>query len=240
MKKIYLAAIDDAANAFMLLEQLPDIHAWLKDVNGNFVYANALFYQRFGYNHVEQLIGKNDFDLSPHHIASDYVEDDHLVLSGGVVTDRLELIIKHNGEASWFITSKWPVYDFKNIIIGTYGISRHLNKSNSISSPFRDLNAPIEYIHQHFNKKITVKRLAAYSNLSISALERRFQKHLGKSPRQYIIEVRLEHAKKLVLETTKSLAVIALETGFSDQSHFTHSYKKRFSLSPSHERKQVK
>ncbi|OUS24567.1 hypothetical protein A9Q98_13500 [Thalassotalea sp. 42_200_T64] len=71
---------------------------------------------------------------------------------------------------------------------------------------------------------------AAYSYLSISALERRFKKHLGKTPRQYTIGVRLEHAKQLLLETNKSLAVIAQETGFCDQSHFTRAYKKLYQL----------
>lgn len=236
MTKICLPSLEDAHIGFMLLSVLPDTHAWLKDVNGVFVYADPLFYRRFGFTQVEDLIGKNDYDLSPPHMAAEYVKDDQLVLTGQVVTDRLELINRYDEAASWFLTCKWPVYNPNNEIIGTFGSSRHLNKTDSVSSPFRDLNVPIEYIRRHFAGSITVEQVAASSHLSVSALERRFKKHLSKTPRQYITEMRLDHARHMLLETHKSLAVIAQETGFSDQSHFTRAYKKRFGLCPSHDR----
>ena len=87
------------------------------------------------------------------------------------------------------------------VVIGTGGVSRHLNRSEGKTVPFRELSAPIDYIGRHFASDISVAALAEACNISVSALERRFRKHLGKTPRQYINEVRLEHARKLLLET---------------------------------------
>ena len=71
--------------------------------------------------------------------------------------DRLELI--GGGESvEWFLTSKWPVYNRREAIIGTAGISRHLNRSEQHSVPYRDLSAPINYIRQHFSGPISVAR----------------------------------------------------------------------------------
>ena len=240
MSKIIVTDLEHAKAGFILLDVLPDTLAWLKDTDGKFVHTNKLFFQRFGFTLPEQMIGKTDFDLSPKYMADEYVKDDFLVLSEGVTTERLELINKYHEPATWFLTSKWPVYNLQHEIIATFGTSRHLNKAEISITPFRELNIPIEYIRKHFTEAITVVELAEISHLSISALERRFKKHLGKTPRQYITEVRLEHARHLLLETNKPLADIAQATCFSDHSHFTRAYTKHFSNSPSQDRKSYK
>ncbi|MEH6550551.1 MAG: helix-turn-helix domain-containing protein [Pseudomonadales bacterium] len=240
MSKIRLHDLDEAHSGFALLDVVPDTHAWLKDTDGRFVNANQLFLRRFNYQHPDQLLGKNDFDLSEAYMASGYVRDDELALSGEVITDRLELINNHDEEPTWFLTSKWPVYNYDDEIIGTFGFSRHLQKTDISLTPFRDLNAPVEYIREHYMDALTVAQLANFSHISISALERRFKKHLGKTPRQYITEIRLDRARHLMLETNSTLGEIAHLTGFSDQSHFTRAYSQRFNVNPSTERKRYK
>ena len=122
-------------------------------------------------------------------------------------------------------------------MIGTVGFSRHLNRSEDQASPFRELQAPIDYIHRHFSDEISIELLARASNLSVSALERRFKKHLGKTPHQYLVDVRLDNGRKLLLETDKAIGVIALETGFADHSHFSRVFTRRFGKTPSQVRR---
>jgi transcriptional regulator GlxA family with amidase domain len=71
----------------------------------------------------------------------------------------------------------------------------------------------------------------------VSALERRFKKHLKKTPHQYINEVRLDNARRLLRETDKPIGTIALETGFADHSHFTRAFTRRFGTAPSADRR---
>tara|TARA_R110002110_G_scaffold415561_2_gene650951 strand:+ start:179682 stop:180407 length:726 start_codon:yes stop_codon:yes gene_type:complete len=236
MTKLVFAALEDLGSSFEVLELVPDTHAWVKDLQGQFALGNRLFYERFGISSAQGLVGKTDFDLAPADMAEKYVEDDKRVLQGLIITDRLELIVGTTDRVEWFLTSKWPVYSPAGDIIGSFGMSRHLNRSERKSVPFHDLNAPISYIGEHFSSKLSVGAIARACNISISALERRFRKHLSTTPRRYINEVRLDHARRLLLETDKPIGTIALETGFADHSHFTRAYASVFGKTPSTER----
>ena len=231
MTKLIFNSLDMLEQSFAALNMIPDTHAWVKDRAGQFVFGNSLFYQRFGFHSMQGLLGKTDYDLAPVLMAERYRADDRDVLRGAVVTDRLELL----GGAEtveWFLTSKWPIFKSDDTVIGSFGISRHLNRSEGKVAPFRELSAPINYIRQHFADHISVEDLACACNLSVSALERRFRKHLDKTPHQYLTEVRLEHARTLLTDTDKAIGTIALEIGFADHSHFTRAYKKHFGATP--------
>ncbi|WP_220735645.1 helix-turn-helix transcriptional regulator [Shewanella sp. c952] len=76
------------------------------------------------------------------------------------------------------------------------------------------------------------------AHLSISALERRFTKHLGQTPKQFINEVRLKNARRLLIETNESIANIAQETGFNDHSYFSRQFQRLFGKSPSQFRRE--
>lgn len=232
MTKLVYDSLVGIGQSFAMLDLVPDTHAWVKDTEGLFVFGNRLFCERFGIDSPEGLIGKTDFDLAPPDMAQRYRADDDHVLKGGTVTDRLELIGGEKASVEWFLTSKWPIYHSGGEIIASFGMSRHLNKSERKAVPYRELSTPIEYIQAHFANALSVNELASACNLSVSALERRFKKHLGKTPHQYIVEVRLDHARRLLLETEKSIGTIALETGFADHSHFTRAFRKHFGSAP--------
>jgi AraC-like DNA-binding protein len=233
MTKLVYESLDGIEGNFAMLDLVPDTHAWVKDTDGLFVFANRLFCERFGIESPAWLSGKSDFDLAPADMARRYRADDDRVLEGGAVTDRLELIGGEKASVEWFLTSKWPIYHSGGEIIGSFGLSRHLNRSERKAVPFRDLSTPIAYIQAHFADSLSVDELASACNLSVSALERRFKKHLGKTPHQYIVQVRLEHARRLLMETGKPVGTIALETGFADHSHFTRAFSKHFGSPPS-------
>jgi AraC-like DNA-binding protein len=237
MTKLVFDSLANAERSFALLDLIQDTHAWAKSYEGVFVYGNTLFYQRFGISSLQGLVGKNDYDLSPDHLAQKYLADDAKVLTGCNVIDRLEMIRGNDEGVDWFLTSKWPIYNPDNTVIGSLGISRHLNREARKFTPYHELNDPIEYIESNFAAPISVDQIARQCNLSVSALERRFKKHLKKTPHQYLNEVRLEHARGMLLETQKPIATIGMETGFSDHSHFTRSFTRYFGQAPSHFRK---
>jgi len=237
MTKLQYATLAGAAQNFAILDLIPDTHAWIKDTQGRFVYGNRLFFERFGFSSLQGLVGKTDHDLAPAALADKYCSDDAQVLGGAVITDRLELILAQRESGDWFLTSKWPVYNLQERIIGSFGISRHLNKTEGTAIPFRELRAPVDYICQHFADKLSVEELASACNISVSALERRFKKHFNKTPHQYINEVRLDHARQMLLETDQSIGTIALATGFADHSHFTRAFTARFGVNPGRERR---
>ena len=233
MTRLVFNSLENIEQNFAVLELIPDTHAWVKDRDGLFVFGNRLFYERFGISSMRGLVGKTDYDLAPVDMAQRYCADDDRVLDGGAVTDRLELMLGKAESVEWFLTSKSPVYNQAGDIIASFGISRHLNRSERKLVPYQELSTPIDYIQEHFASHLSVDALARACNLSVSALERRFKKHLQKTPHQYITEVRLDHARRLLLDTEKSIGTVALETGFADHSHFTRAFSKHFGQAPS-------
>lgn len=212
---------------------LPDILFWIKDLNSKIVYANSCFLEHLAMGSLEQVIGLDDYDFAPKHIAKQFIADDLKVVNGEVVTDRLEMNILGSGEIAWFTTSKRPLLDHQGRIVGSYGISRHLEKTSIVLTGMVALKAPVSFIRENFARKITMHELAEVAHLSVSALERRFKKFLLKTPQQYITEVRLENARRLLVETTLPISVIADESGIPDPSYFSRKFQQQFSLLPS-------
>lgn len=219
--------------ALQMFNLLPDVLFWVKDQQSRLMFANETYLDRFGYKQLEQIIGKCDYDLLPKHLAKQFIVDDQRVMAGEVVTDRLEMNLTNEGQVAWYLTSKRPLFDDQGGIIGSYGITRHLQKMSKTITGITALKAPVNYVHENYKQDITVEQLAAVAHLSISALERRFKKYLFKTPNQFIREVRLEKARKLLIESHIPIAEVAYQCGFSDHSYFSRHFKMMFHELPS-------
>lgn len=87
-------------------------------------------------------------------------------------------------------------------------------------------------LNEHFSEHITLDRLCQHSGLSKSTLLRAFARYKGVTPYKYLQAIRIDNAKKL-LEQGESPIHAALQTGFSDQSHFSKFFHMFIGLSPS-------
>jgi AraC-like DNA-binding protein len=88
------------------------------------------------------------------------------------------------------------------------------------------------YMERHFSQKITVKRLAELSNMSVSSFNRLFKKETRRTPMDYLIEIRLAKAKTMLRRKHLTITEVALLCGFSSSSHFSTSFAKLFGTSP--------
>lgn len=109
--------------------------------------------------------------------------------------------------------------------------------------PINNKNIPKEchyiyqYIQSNYNEDITLDTLADEVHLNKYYLSHAFVKAYGISPINYLIELRLQRCKELLVCTDHSIAQIAQTVGFSSQSYFCTIFKKRIGLSPSKFRK---
>ena len=78
----------------------------------------------------------------------------------------------------------------------------------------------------------SVGEIARQLDLHPVYFARRFRRHFGVTPGEYLRHCRLENARRLVRRSTAALAEIATVSGFSDQSHFTNAFRARFGVSP--------
>lgn len=94
------------------------------------------------------------------------------------------------------------------------------------------------YIHTHASERPSLTGIAAAAGVHPSTLVRVFRAHLGCAPGEYLRNVRLELAKDALLSTSRSIADIALDAGFYDQSHFTAAFRRYTGMTPARFRSQ--
>lgn len=90
----------------------------------------------------------------------------------------------------------------------------------------------VELIHAHYAQPYSVAELAAAVGLSSSTLHERFRAAMECGPGEYAMNVRLDHAERLLRASDLSIAEIAVATGFSDQSALTRSLRRRRGTTP--------
>jgi AraC family transcriptional regulator len=101
--------------------------------------------------------------------------------------------------------------------------------------PHGRLLAVLEYIEEHVVTGATLEQMAAVARLSSYHFARQFKAATGLPPHQYVIMRRIERAKQLLqTRTDLSLAEIAAHAGFSDQSQFSHHFKRVVGITPGH------
>ena len=86
---------------------------------------------------------------------------------------------------------------------------------------------------------MTLDELSRHVGLSRRQLERLFQRYLHVVPTRYYLELRLERARQLLLQTSMPIVDIALACGFISAPHFSKCYRDTFSLPPRDERRRA-
>ena len=221
----------------VLFETLPDVQFFVKDARGRYVKVNQSLKDNYLMVDDLEIIGLTDHELFPHYLADNYVRDDQQVFHGASIRNRIELVGRYDGTASWSITSKTPLRSAKGQIIGLAGITRDLAKTSSSVLPYQRLNAVTRYIEQNYEGEISLEVLAEVAELSVRSLQRKFQAVFRITPSQYVARLRIIKASKLLATTDTSIAMIAAATGFSDQSHLARRFTSAVGETPSDFRK---
>ena len=220
--------------ALGLFEALPEVMFWLKDRQGAIVFTNRAYAELLR-RLPEDLIGETDATLFAPTMAKTFQEDDESVISTGKsMQNKLEIITRQGGGIEWRMTSKIPLFDEDNQIIGTAGISRRLEHGEGppLPTPQRAISDLVDYIHDHLDDQISIKELARKVHMSASSLERRFRKYFGTTPKRYLVHARMAAACDRLLNTTLSIGQIAISLGYQEHASFTRAFISVMHMSP--------
>ena len=97
----------------------------------------------------------------------------------------------------------------------------------------RNINRAIDYIIQNYREQFSLARLAQMANYSSYHFIRVFKGQTGKTPFDYLTDIRVERAAKLLLQSDASITDICFSCGFTSPSHFTTLFKRKMGVTPS-------
>jgi AraC-like DNA-binding protein len=97
-----------------------------------------------------------------------------------------------------------------------------------------------ECINKNYRENIRLDQLAEMVSMTPVSFSRFFKLHTGKSPIDYIIEVRLGYASRLLVDSSKTIAEICFECGFNNISNFNRIFKKNKGCTPKEFRENYK
>jgi AraC family transcriptional regulator len=100
--------------------------------------------------------------------------------------------------------------------------------------PPRAVHRAIDFIHANLASGINLQDMARAAGLSVFHFSRTFTKTTGLGPHRYLTQARIDKVKELLLKSDYSLAAIADEAGFSDQSHMSKVFRRFIGTSPRH------
>lgn len=221
-----------------LFRAVPHVMVCVKDDDGVYVGVNRAFVRRTRRRHAADVLGRRAHDLFPADLAASYDAQDRAVLTTGqAVRNQLELIADadHPGDGRWYLTTKVrhvrpaDADGTGGPVVVVTSVDAQLGDRADAATGLR---AAIELVHDRWDRPLRVDDLARAAGMSADRLERAMQRSLAISPKQYILRIRAERAAALLATTQRSIARVAAECGYYDQSQMTRQFRAHIGITP--------
>ncbi len=221
-----------------MFDHLPGLSFSVKDRRSRVVFASRSILEKFGMKDELEIVGTTDRDRYPAHLAEVFLSGDREVIAlGRSVIDRAEVWYNAQGALDWCVVTKIPLRDRRGGVIGLMAAMRPWPGQARRLSASRILDRLIERIRRAPDEPVSVPALARDAGLSARQLQRRFIDLFGVGVKEFMLRARIHAAAEELLAGEKSIAEIALDSGFYDQSTFTKHFRRRAGMTPSQYRR---
>lgn len=228
----------DAGLLSELFDLSPDVAFFVKNCDGRYVFVNDSLVARHGLKSKLEVIGKRPCDICPGEFGLIPAEQDAKVLrSGKPLIDHLEMQWHRPHDPVWCLTTKLPIRDADNRIIGLIGFSRDLRQSLERQEIPASLVRALREFERNLSSEVTPSLLAECSDLSPQRLSRLTKRLFGLTPSQLITKTRIAAASRLLRDSSDTVSAIAHSCGFCDHSAFTRAFRSATGVTPSEYRK---
>ena len=112
----------------------------------------------------------------------------------------------------------------------------NMKKSKEMQS-VRPIRVAIDYIENHYASKLSLDDIAGLVDLNPVYFSTLFKKETGVNFSAYLAKIRMEHAKKILVETNDTISAIGIQVGYEDQKYFSQAFKKIVGIKPAAYRK---
>lgn len=154
----------------------------------------------------------------------------------------LQAIMKVYGMLDTLSSVKDGFYAVQQFLTILYELSRCENARTLASSSYAKVTVEDDsrrilkvknYISKNYMDELRLPELASLAGMSSSAFSRFFKLHTGRNISEYIIDLRLGYAARMLVDTAKSISEIGFDCGFNNLSNFNRIFKKKKGCSPS-------
>mgnify|MGYP001953047484 CR=1 FL=1 len=162
------------------------------------------------------------------------VDGNRLTTAGGTssIDLMLKLLAKDLGEDLANAVADQLIYS----TIRTDQDTQRLSIPTRIGVRHPKLSMVIQMMEGNIEEPISPSVLAKDVGMSTRQLERLFRRYLNRSPKRYYMELRLQKARNLLMQTDMSVINVALACGFASPSHFSKCYRAHYETTPYRER----
>ncbi|MFT5364745.1 MAG: transcriptional regulator GlxA family with amidase domain [Sulfitobacter sp.] len=162
------------------------------------------------------------------------VDGNRITTAGGTASIdlMLKLIAEDHGEDLANTVADQLIYSS----IRTDQDTQRLSIPTRIGVRHPKLSQVIQMMENHIEEPISPSILARDVGMSTRQLERLFRRYLNRSPKRYYMELRLQKARNLLMQTDMSVINVALACGFASPSHFSKCYRAHYDTTPYRER----
>ncbi|MCR9148739.1 MAG: GlxA family transcriptional regulator [Rhodobacteraceae bacterium] len=162
------------------------------------------------------------------------VDGNRMSTAGGTASIdlMLKIIAQDHGEDLANVVADLLIYSS----IRTDQDTQRLSIPTRIGVRHPKLSQVIQKMEANIEDPISPASLAAEVGMSTRQLERLFRRYLNRSPKRYYMELRLQKARNLLMQTDMSVINVALACGFASPSHFSKCYRAHYATTPYRER----
>ena len=162
------------------------------------------------------------------------VDGNRITTAGGTASIdlMLKLIADDHGEELASAVADILIYSS----IRTDQDTQRLSIPTRIGVRHPKLSRVIQIMETSIEEPISPATLAKDVGMSTRQLERLFRRYLSRSPKRYYMELRLQKARNLLMQTDMTVINVALACGFASPSHFSKCYRSHYDTTPYRER----
>lgn len=233
MIETLLSSLATPFTAESLFDHLDSIVYFIKCDRGKYQAVNETFVRRCGFASKSEVVGKSPSDLFGVQLGGRFETQDAKILeSGSAILSRLELHIYPDRSTGWCLTHKIPLKSKSRRTVGLVGVSQDLRLPSKESETFQQISTAIEHAENNLADRPTVKQLAEITGLSFYQFDRRMKLVFGLNTGQWLMRLRIDRAQHLLTHTDDSIADVAFDVGYADQSAFARQFRRATGLTP--------
>ena len=163
------------------------------------------------------------------------IDRNRLTCSGGVAS--MDLMLRLIGDAHGHALAQRVAHQFHHDRIRNEEEEQRGGRADLQNNLPTLLRSALHLMESRLDDPMEIPGIASHLDISLRHLERMFQQYLGTSPVRYYISLRVARARELLLYSDRSVLDIAVATGFSSTSHFSHWFKQAYGSRPTEFRK---